>query len=656
MRSAFQSLIAALCLLAGAARAQTQSPLLELVTSEAQNPSFLADPGDGRLFVSELGGHVRILLPNRHLQDPNDAFLNVSGSVNLGGGEGGLHSIAFDPNFATNRRVFVEYTRTGMGGSPLETVIASYQAMAADPNHADPNSVKEVLTYQSPVGGDFANHKGGQLEFGPDGMLYFAFGDGGSGNDPNCFAQTRGVLFGKMLRLDPNGTDPNHPNYGIPAGNPFTGANDPNDEYRDEIWALGLRNPYRFSFDRQTGDLWIGDVGQDTREEIDMDPAPNAGRGKNYGWKVYEGNLCHFPNPGAAACPAYVAGCTSGGPVDPMYTSPVADFDHAGGGGTVIGGYVYRGSAAPAWRGRYIFADYIRGQIYALSGSDRVVLTSDVISPTSFGEDHNGELYVIDLGNNTVSRLRLDLLGHTKAQEACVRKLNDVFAKTASSKSAQVRSCVDRAARGKLAPEPTLDQCVADDPKGAFAKIRAKTEALDTSLCSSLPPDFGYAGADAGLDAALAAEVALGQDVFGDVLDAGVIPKATDKLAAGCQKSVFAALASCQKTRRAEFVRCKKLGLKDVTFSGPQLAQCLGSDTKARIAKACDATTGKVATKAIASSCTKKMVDLATAFPGCAPTDAASLAACLDHAGCLRNCELFDAADALGVDCAAVCP
>jgi glucose/arabinose dehydrogenase len=660
MRNALQSLIAALCLLADAARAQ--NPLLELVTDEAQSPSFLADPGDGRLFISELGGRVRILLPNGHLQDPNDAFLDVSGSVEFGGaGEGGLHSIAFDPNFATNRRVFVEYTRigsgTGVGQSPLETVIASYTAMAGDPNHVDPASAKVVLTQLSPANDashDFSNHKGGQLQFGPDGMLYFAFGDGGSGNDPRCLAQTRGVLFGKMLRVDPNGTDPNHPNYGIPADNPFTGANDPNDEYRDEIWALGLRNPYRFSFDRQTGDLWVGDVGQDTREEIDMDQAPNAGRGKNYGWKVYEGNLCHFQNPGAAACPGYVAGCTSGGPVNPMYTSPVADFDHSA-GGTVIGGYVYRGGTS-AWRGRYIFADFIRGEIYALSGSDRVVLSNAVVSPVSFGEDHNGELYVLDLGNNTVSRLRFDLIGQSKQQDTCVSRLNDVFVKMATSKSSQVRSCVDKAASGKLMMGHTLDQCVADDPKDTFAKVRAKTEALDTDMCSALPPEFGYAGADAGLDAALATEIELAQDVLGDVLDAGVVPKATNKLAAACQKAVLGALASCQKTRRSEFVRCKKLGLKENTVGSSEgLAACL-TLPNTKVAKACDPTTGKVATKAIASACTKKMVDLSTAFPVCNDDDPGVLATCLDHAGCLRNCELFNAADALGIDCAAACP
>ncbi len=273
----------------------------------------------------------------------------------------------------------------------------------------------------------------------------------------------------------------------------------------------------------------------------------------------------------------------------------------------------------------------------------------------SFGEDHNGELYVLDLGNNTVSRLRFDLIGQSKSQDICVSRLNDVFAKTTNSRSSQVRSCVDRAARGKLALGQTLDLCVDADPKGKFANVRLKTEALDTALCSALAPDFGYAGADAGIDAALLTETELARDVFGDVLANGVIPKATNKLAAGCQKAVLGALASCQKTRRSEFVHCKKLGLKQNTLgSSAALATCLSSDT--RIAKACDPLTGKIATKAIAKSCTGKgVVDLSTEFPGCAVATAPELASCLDHAGCLRNCELFDAADALGADCAATC-
>jgi glucose/arabinose dehydrogenase len=649
MRNALASLIAAVCLLAGAARAQ--NPLLELLTDKAQSPSYLADPGDGRLFIVELGGRVRILLPNGHLQDPNDAFLDVHGSVDTSG-EGGMHSIAFDPDFATNRYVFVEYTRTGSGGAPLETVIARYTVMAADPSHVDPASAHIVITQMSPVGGQFANHKGGQLQFGPDGFLYFAWGDGGSQDNPSCGAQEHDTLLGKMIRIDPDSddfpADPNR-NYAIPTTNPFVGVAN---SFLPETWAVGFRNPYRFSFDRVTGDLWIGDVGGSLREELDMQSHSSTG-GQNYGWKVLEGNQCRFQDPGQAGCESYVKKCD-----DPGYTAPLVDFDHSA-GGTIIGGYVYRG-ATQTWRGRYIFADYIRSEIDVLTDDNgtpgRTVLVSDdTLSPTSLGEDHNGELYVMSTADTKVFRLRFDLLGHTKAQQSCVRQLNDRFVQAANAKASQVRSCFDKGARGKLPAPATVDLCVDDDPKGAFAKRRAKAEAIDTDVCSALSPDFGYAGADAGIDAALAADLALARDVFGDTLDSGVIPKATDKLAAACQKAVLQSLASCQKTRRNEFMRCKKLGLKDPAFSGTALAACLDADPNARVAKACDPTTGRIATRAIANSCSKKMVVLPTAFPGCNPADAAALASCLDTAGCIRTCELFDAADALDANCPDIC-
>src|SRR5258706_4946650 len=358
MRHSLQSLIALLCLLAAllvgdTAHGQAQNPLLELVTDKAQSPSYLADPDDGtgRLFIVERAGRVRIFA-NGTLQAGNDAFLDVQGSVNQRG-EGGMHSIAFDPNFATNHYVFVEYTRPGRDASRLETVIVRYTAMTGAPNHADPASAQIVITLASPQGAEFDTHKGGQLQFGPDGFLYFAWGDGGSQDNPSCGAQEHDVLFGKMIRIDPNGddfpADPNR-NYAIPASNPFA---DPNDAILDEIWAIGLRNPYRFSFDRLTGDLWIGDVGGDQREEIDMDQAPNAARGKNYGWKVKEGNLCRQLNPQAAGCEDYVKQCD-----DPGYTAPVVDFDHSGGGSSIIGGYVYRG-ATPSWRGRGHFPGFV---------------------------------------------------------------------------------------------------------------------------------------------------------------------------------------------------------------------------------------------------------------------------------------------------------
>ncbi len=651
MRKLFILPIALLFFLPRATRAQD---FLELVTDQASSPSFLAEPpdGTGRLFISELGGRIRIFA-NGALQEPNDAFLEIPNIAFGSAGEGGLHSLAFDPDFATNRKVYVAYTRDGSGTSPLETVIASYTALEGDPSHADTNSAVEILTQQSPGGGQFSNHKGGQLQFGPDDMLYFGFGDGGSGNDPMCLAQTRGVLFGKLLRIDPNTAGPmSHPHYAIPAGNPF--ASDPN--YAPETWSLGLRNPYRFSFDRVTGDLWIGDVGQVEREEVDMSPAPNAGRAVNYGWKVHEGNLCHFANPQGASCPAYVAPCD-----DPGYTDPVHDYGR-GTGSTIIGGFVYRGSVS-SWRGRYVFGDRGSSQIFALTRTGQTWNRSTITSLgglLSFGEDQDGDLYVMNGGGN-VYRLRFDLLGGTKLQDACVRHLNERFVSAANTQNSNVRMCVDKGANAKLGVV-TVDQCAEDDFNDRLARSRAAGLKTDTKECLPLPPDVGYAGIDAGMDAAIASELALARDALGDSLQAGVIVKTTDVVtrnAAACQKAVLSALNTCQRSRRAEFMRCKKLGLtKDTILESEDLAACLDqglTDPKKSVFKDC---TGDLAlnkpskaSRAIANSCTKKLVDLSTAFPGCDTDDPVELAECLDAAGRCRSCELFNAADDLETDC-----
>ena len=338
MRNALLGWAAASCLLFGALSGAARAQVLELVTHDAQSPTYLADPGDGRLFITELTGRVRIF-QNGALQAADDAFLDIQGSVNLGGGEGGMHSIAFDQNFATNHYMYVEYTRSGTNGRLLDTVIARYTQKDGDPDHADPASAHTVVALN---GTAFNNHKGGQLQFGPDGYLYFAWGDGGSQDNPGCEAQERDSLLGKIIRIDPNGDDFADPekNYAIPPTNPFAA---PGDGILDEIWAFGFRNPYRFSFDKLTGDLWVGDVGGDQREELDMSPAPDAGRGKNYGWKVWEGNQCRQQNPGAAGCEAYVVACMPGQPMDASYTPPLVDFVH-GGGDVITGGYVYRGA------------------------------------------------------------------------------------------------------------------------------------------------------------------------------------------------------------------------------------------------------------------------------------------------------------------------
>ena len=339
---------------------------LQLVTGGLSGITSLASPpGDSRIFITEQGGRVRIWDGTSLLATP---FLDVSSLItNPRGSEQGLLCIVFHPQFSSNGFFFIDYTDTA--GS---TVVARYHA-SPSANTADAGSVK-LLTIPQP----FANHNGGELQFGPDGFLYIGMGDGGSGDDPNCNAQNDASLLGKLLRIDVNQNVNTTPFYGIPSSNPlFSGV-------RNEIWAKGLRNPWRFSFDRSTGDLWIGDVGQSAREEIDFHAAGTPG-GQNFGWKVMEGSICG--NGGVSGCPGGAAApppCNS-----PLYTGPVFEYTHAL-GCSVTGGYVYRGTLMPSFVGVYFYGDYCSGRIWANTN----LMTPVATSLTTFGQDSSGELYV----------------------------------------------------------------------------------------------------------------------------------------------------------------------------------------------------------------------------------------------------------------------
>ena len=377
----------------------------KLVASGLNQPLFVTAPqGDARLFIVEKGGLIKV---QRNGVVQPTPLLNISGSVNTDG-ERGLLGMAFDPNFANPdpmapgyRTFYVNY----IDRTSLSTVVASYQISASDANRADAASAKTLITVLQPTGR--SNHKAGWIGFRPGeaNHLYIATGDGGSGNDPDRLAQNLNSNLGKMLRIDVRGdaflTDPNR-NYSIPVTNPFAGAIAGN----DEIWAYGLRNPYRNSFDRLTGDLYIGDVGQGAREEIDFERADFL-EGANYGWRAREGK---FDNPG-------VSDAAPTGAIDPLYDYGHGDqFDppfEAFEGRSVTGGYVYRGSVAEL-QGRYIFGDYISGQIWSfkvdrntgqiVAGSlqDLTATFANAVSPineiSSFGEDGFGNLYVVDLG------------------------------------------------------------------------------------------------------------------------------------------------------------------------------------------------------------------------------------------------------------------
>ena len=332
----------------------------------------ITNAGDRRLFITLQRGQVVVWNGTQILPTP---FLDLS-TIIICCGEQGLLSTAFHPNYAVNGFFFVNYTNlTG------QTVIARYHVSDTDPNVADPFSAVNLLTIDQP----YANHNGGQLQFGPDGMLYIGMGDGGSANDPQCHAQSSDSLLGKMLRIDVNQSATQPPYYGIPAENPYVSTTGP-----PEAWAYGLRNPWRFSFDRLTGDLFIGDVGQDAREEIDYQPLTSRG-GENYGWKVMEGTLCGTQ--GTSGCTQPLPPCG-----DPAYTLPILDYSHENGNCSVTGGYVYRGLAIPDLQGSYVYGDYCSGMIWAASQQSgtwsSVLLPISAPSLTTFGEDIDGELYL----------------------------------------------------------------------------------------------------------------------------------------------------------------------------------------------------------------------------------------------------------------------
>ncbi|MES2708515.1 MAG: PQQ-dependent sugar dehydrogenase [Verrucomicrobiota bacterium] len=366
-----------------------QALSLQQAATGFSQPLFVTAPeGDSRLFVVEKGGTVRVVQGGSTLPAP---FLDLSSSVSTAG-EGGLLGLAFDPNYATNGRLYVNY----IDSLTNSTVVARY-TVSGDPNTVSAASGQTIISVAQPAGQ--TNHKAGWIGFRPGetANLYIATGDGGGSNDPGNRAQNLSDNLGKILRLDVSAPGPG---YTIPAGNPFAGATAGN----DEIWAYGLRNPYRNSFDRQTGDFYIADVGQGAREEVNFEAAAAEG-GNNYGWRAREGT---GDNPGVGDAPP-------AGAVDPVY-----DYTHASqpaGSASITGGYVYRGDAIPDLDGTYFHGDFVNGTIYTFSYDGATVTgltdrSAELNAPTllgpgsisSFGEDGFGELYVVDIGG-TVYKL-----------------------------------------------------------------------------------------------------------------------------------------------------------------------------------------------------------------------------------------------------------
>ncbi len=393
-------------ILAEGTQVELPGVVLAAYATGLNQPTDIAHTGsldDVRLFVTEKEGTIRVIDSGGDLL--SEPFLNIDGRVQSGapgtyGFESGLLGLVFDPDYLTNGYFYVNYTYAGDGDEENtgegDNHISRFQVSAADPNQADPASEEILLTVPQPR----PNHNGGDLAFGPDGYLYIAIGDGEGGGDINNNAQNLGLPLGKLLRIDLDAAAGSAPdcvgrgtgNYSVPALNPFS---DGPGGSCDEVWALGLRNPWRFSFDRSTGDLFIGDVGEDLQEEIDFQAAGSPG-GENYGWHCYEGSLPFLP----AAC-------------DPpgAYIFPIHEYSHSE-GSSVIGGFVYRGTMHAELAGQYFFADYGLPPAYA---SARLwSLTPDGVSWqvqehglhnanfSSFGEDGAGELYLADVTNGII--------------------------------------------------------------------------------------------------------------------------------------------------------------------------------------------------------------------------------------------------------------
>jgi glucose/arabinose dehydrogenase len=352
--------------------------LLPFVSSGLSSPLFVANAGDGtnRLFVVQQGGTIRVLQPG---STTSTLFLNISSRTSPPPfGERGLLGLAFHPNYENNRRFFVYYTRAGDGAIQ----IAEYQASVADPNVAD-TTEKIIITIPHP---NNSNHNGGTVAFGPDGYLYAGPGDGGSGNDPPNNAQNINQLLGKIIRLDVDNVLVGQvPQYDIPPDNPYVGV-----AGADEIYAIGMRNPYRFSFDRGgTNQLWAADVGQGSIEEVDI-----IALGGNYGWRVYEGNICTGLDP--SKC--------SGGSAPIQHIPPVFQYGHTNGRCSVTGGYVYRGSQNNLPQGSYIYGDYCSGEIFLWHNGAQSLLLDTTRNIVGFGEDESGELYLIGQ-SGTIERI-----------------------------------------------------------------------------------------------------------------------------------------------------------------------------------------------------------------------------------------------------------
>jgi uncharacterized repeat protein (TIGR01451 family) len=460
----------------------------DVVASGFSNPVQVTHAGDGsgRLFVVEQTGRIRIIKNRAVLGTP---FLNLSGLISCCG-ERGLLGLAFHPNYEVNGYFYVDYTRSSDGA----TVVARYKVSNGNPDLADPNSAMRMLTISQP----YTNHNGGQLAFGPDGFLYVGTGDGGSAGDPQNNAQNINTLLGALLRLNVDGGAP----YTIPIDNPYVGK-----PGLDELWAIGLRNPWRFSFDRGTGDLYIGDVGQNAWEEIDFQQAGTLG-GRNFGWRCKEATHDYS---------------FSGSCLTAQLTDPIAEYSHTV-GHSVTGGFVYRGSLYQALVGRYFYADYVDGKIWSLykTGTNPTTFStpelelSTGLNLSAFGEDEDGELYVVNYGEGKIHRLA-DVNGPSPNLSSSTKQVSTPSA----DPSEVVRYTISLTNTGSLLDAPVY---VTDTLPAGLDYVPGSLQASHGTWDDTLAPTLSWQGnLNASLHITITYQVTVTGNVTGSLVNQAIV-------------------------------------------------------------------------------------------------------------------------------------
>lgn len=608
------------------------------------SPSYMTHAGDARLFVATLDGRVMVgdSEPGASFQE----FLNIEPLVSSGG-ERGLFAVAFHPDYATNGFLFVSYTNNAG-----DSVVARY-AVSADPDAADPASGVVLLT----VGQPQSNHNGGQIAFGPDGYLYIGLGDGGGADDLPCHAQREDTLLGKLLRIDVDQSVGVPPYYGIPLDNPFLGGGG----LADEVWATGLRNPWRFSFDRATGELYIGDVGQNAIEEVDRQPASSLG-GENYGWRVMEGTTCFDPDPIDPNCPGTTPSC-----FDPALTLPVYEYTHAE-GCSITGGFVYRGTGIPGLQGHYVFGDFCTGTIWAIEEIGpgtwtRTALAETGFGLTSFGEGHDGELYAaVDFSDVVRLGPRLN-----RDQVRCLNEMNKAGAAVVREQGKSNLSCLKQAARGNakklgVAPQTqTAEACLTNDVGGKVDRRLDKLVSRDATRClatSAQRPDFAYTTALQVAAVAAPTARAVVRALFGADLDLAVVTRDADREGAKCQAEVLKRANLVVDALWKAALKGKKVALKGgrsgsppAVGAAPALRVAVLAYLEAAGARGIDKASSKLV-GGTGARCGDVGTPIGGLFPGCEGAgDPAAVGDCAAEAARCQFCQSLEAFDELGLDC-----